>query len=243
VGSARNANRVRTKRPHPICCERESRGVRPAGRPARAAQLCFAPALLGRSVSVGLASAGLASAGLASVAAVCQVCPAALTADSAASVCFPQARLADLASADSNQADSTQVGSTPAAVVCPVALTADPAAPVCFPQARLADLASADSNQADSNQVGSNRAAVCPVALTADSAAPVCFRRGRLADLAWADSNQAAAVCRVGPRVDPGGLACFRLASSAAGLASADSAGLVSPACPAFPDPVSVFPD
>lgn len=170
-------------------------GVRLAGgQSARAVLYCLAPALMGRSASVGLTWVGLTW-----VAPVCRVCPSALTVESGAPAVFRQARLAELAWDDSNQ-----VGSNQAAEVCQVALTADSAASVCF---RLAD---PDSNLVDSNRVDSNRVA----AVHLD--------------------------CPVGPRVDSGGLVCFRPALSA-GLASGDSAGSVSQACLVVPDRASAF--
>jgi hypothetical protein len=119
-------NRVRARWPHPIW-ERESRSQATGGQTARATVDCLAPMLRGRS-----ALAGLAWVGLTLVAVVRQVCPAALTVESGASAVFRQARLVELAWADSNRADSNQAGSNQAAVVCPVARSADSAASVCF---------------------------------------------------------------------------------------------------------------
>jgi hypothetical protein len=160
---------------------------------------------------------------------VCHVCPA-LTVESGASAVFRRARLAAPVWADSNQVDSNQV-----AAACQVALTADSAAPVCF--RRLTGLAWSGSNQADSKQA----AAVCQVGPRVDPGGLVCFRPA-WSDSSQADSNQAAAACQVVPRVVPDGLVCFRPGSSA-GLASADSAGLVSPACSALRDGAPAFPD
>lgn len=87
-------NRVRTRRPHPIG-EREW-GSQATGRPtAHVVLYCLAATLMGR----------LALVGLTWVAALCQVCPAALTVEPGAPAVFRQARLAELAWADSNQAD------------------------------------------------------------------------------------------------------------------------------------------
>ena len=91
-------NRVRTKGRTRFVAN-ESRGVRLAGgQTARAVLYCLAPALTGRSASVGPAWVGR----------VCQVCPAVLTVESGAPAVFRQARPAVLAWADSNEAVSNQ---------------------------------------------------------------------------------------------------------------------------------------
>ena len=164
-------NQVRTKWPHPICCERES-GSQACWRQKRTrCAVLPCPALMGLSATVSLTW----------VPPVCQVGFSALTVESGAPAVFRQARLAELAWDDSNQ-----VGSNQAAVVWQVALTADLAALVCF---RLIGPA---SNQADSSRVDSNRVAavhlVCPADRSADSGPPVCSRPALSAGLASADS-------------------------------------------------------
>ncbi len=115
--------------------------------------------------------------------------------------------------------------------VCPAALTVESGASAVFRQARLAERAEAD--------------AVCRAVLTADSDASLCSRHLTNPASNRADLNQVAAVhlvCPVDQAADSDASVCLCPGLSA-GLASADSAGLVFPACSDLPDVASAFPD